>query len=129
MLNTQEHIDLMAHFEKAHKGHRLDRETKDQWPAGHLYQHGEVNQLFLAYRKGYALAKCIYQEPGTAEAAPGTPIEKAAREYVEAHRAWQPLRLDLGKRLDTAFANLAAAVDGASLSSLPQEGAAGEGGA
>ena len=58
MLKTQEHIDLMATFERGFKG-RLDREAKDLWPRGRIYQDGNVNELFLAYRRGYALGKSV----------------------------------------------------------------------
>lgn len=58
-LHTQEHYDLMAHFERQFKGHRLDREDKSQWPRQHIYQCGETNQLFLAFRRGYSLGKCV----------------------------------------------------------------------
>lgn len=60
MLNTQEHIDLMTMFEREFKG-RPDRESKEFWPKGRIYQDGQKNELFLAYRKGYALAKAVYQ--------------------------------------------------------------------
>lgn len=53
----KEHYDLMANFEKLFKHRRLDKEDKAMWPKGVVYQDGEVNQLFLAYRHGYALGK------------------------------------------------------------------------
>jgi hypothetical protein len=58
---TQEHGDVMAQFEREFKGRRLDRELKAFWVKGLVYQDGEVNELFLAYRRGYALAKSVYQ--------------------------------------------------------------------
>jgi hypothetical protein len=57
MLKTQEHYDLLSMFEKEFKTMRLDKEPKDLWPQGIVYQDGGVNNLFLAYRKGYALGK------------------------------------------------------------------------
>lgn len=60
-LLAQEHYDLMATFEREFHGLRLDREEKRFWPQGHIYQNSETNNLFLAYRRGYAL--------GTAKAA------------------------------------------------------------
>jgi hypothetical protein len=58
MLKSQEHYDLMSMFEKEHKGLRLDREkSKELWATGHVYENGETNALFLAYRKGYAYGK------------------------------------------------------------------------
>jgi hypothetical protein len=58
MLQTKEHYDLMDQFEKEFTDVRLDRESKDLWPRQVIYQDGQVNQLFLAYRRGYALVKC-----------------------------------------------------------------------
>lgn len=58
MLLSKEHYDLMAQFEKEYKHLRLDREDKDLWVKCCIYQNGETNNLFLAYRKGYALG-CI----------------------------------------------------------------------
>lgn len=59
MLKTQEHADLMAMFEREFKGRRLDKETKAMWPMGVIYQDGQINQLFDAYRRGYAYAKAL----------------------------------------------------------------------
>lgn len=56
MLMTQEHYDLMAAFERCHSG-RFDREDKSLWPKGVIYQDGRVNELFLAYRNGYAYSQ------------------------------------------------------------------------
>lgn len=58
-LHSQEHIDLMAMFEREFGG-RKDKEPKNLWTMGRIYQDGQVNDLFLAYRKGYALARCVY---------------------------------------------------------------------
>ena len=59
MLNTAEHVELMQMFEKEFSGYRLDRENKDLWPMQRIYQNGETNTLFLAYRRGYALGKAV----------------------------------------------------------------------
>lgn len=64
MLKTQEHYDLMAMFEKEFKGRRLDRESKEDWARGHVYQDGHVNEFFLVYRNGYALGKSIERMSG-----------------------------------------------------------------
>lgn len=58
-IGSQEHYDIIEMFDREFKGHRLDKEAKEFWARGHVYQHGEVNQLFLAYRKGFAFAKAI----------------------------------------------------------------------
>lgn len=59
MLKTQEHQDLLAMFEREFKGRRFDKEPKDIWPMGRVYQDGQVNELFLAYRRGYAYGKAL----------------------------------------------------------------------
>jgi hypothetical protein len=61
MLNTQEHIDLIAMFEREpeYKGRRLDKESKASWARGVIYQDATLNELFLAYRRGYAFGKAF----------------------------------------------------------------------
>lgn len=39
---------------------KVDREERVLWPLGRIYQDGQVNELFLAYRRGYALARSVY---------------------------------------------------------------------
>lgn len=56
---TKDHYDLMAQFEKDYSDRRLDREDRSEWRRGHVYQNGETNALFCAYRKGYSLGKFI----------------------------------------------------------------------
>ena len=63
MLNTDEHTELMKMFEKVFSG-RKDKEPKASWPHGIIYQDGQVNELFLAYRHGYAYGKSVWREPG-----------------------------------------------------------------
>jgi hypothetical protein len=58
-ITSREHSELMDNFERTFKGCRLDREEKHLWPMGAVYQDGHVNQLFDAFRKGYALHKSI----------------------------------------------------------------------
>lgn len=52
----KEHYDLMAQFESDCKDlcTRFEKEDQSLWPKGHIYQHGETNNLFLVYRRGYA---------------------------------------------------------------------------
>ena len=57
MLWKKEHYDLMTQFEKNFPGIRLDKEPKDLWSKGIIYQNGETNNLFKAYRLGYSLGK------------------------------------------------------------------------
>ena len=54
MLNTKQHYALMEMFDREFKHCRLDKEDKALWPKGVIYQDGRVNELFLAYRRGYA---------------------------------------------------------------------------
>ena len=61
MLLTLEHYDLMAQFEREFPG-RHDKEQKALWPNGIIYQDGQINELFKAYRRGYALSKAIHQQ-------------------------------------------------------------------
>ena len=54
---NKEFYEMMADFENAIKtiiSARLDREEKDQWSKGRIYQHGEVNQLWKAFQLGYS---------------------------------------------------------------------------
>jgi hypothetical protein len=57
MLKSQEHYDLIAQFDKAFSHRRLAKEDKGLWPKGYIYQDGHTNELFLAYRRGYAYGK------------------------------------------------------------------------
>jgi hypothetical protein len=59
MLTTKEHYDLMKQFEAEFKGVRLDKESKDLWLRSRIYQDGNVNELFLAYRRGYSFGKAL----------------------------------------------------------------------
>ena len=60
--NTQNHQDMMAMFEKIFAGRgRLDREDKDSWSKGAVYQHGEMNELFKAFRHGVAYGVAVSQ--------------------------------------------------------------------
>jgi hypothetical protein len=59
MLKTQEHYDLMAMFEREFSG-RMDKEPKESWARGIIYQDGHVNELFKAYRHGYAYGKALH---------------------------------------------------------------------
>lgn len=60
-ITSKEHYDLMAMFEQEFNGFRLDREAKEFWSKGNVYQSGETNNLFLAYRKGVAYGKAVHQ--------------------------------------------------------------------
>jgi hypothetical protein len=57
MLKTKEHYDLLYAFERDFIDKRLDKESKDLWEKGIIYQDGNVNNLFKAYRLGYSFGK------------------------------------------------------------------------
>ena len=61
-LLSKEHYELMRQFEIEFKHERLDRENKDQWRSGNIYQSGMTNLLFTAFRKGYSLGKFVERE-------------------------------------------------------------------
>lgn len=93
----KEHYELMAGFEREYKHHRLTREEdKAFWKRGSIYQDGHVNQLFLAYRRGYALGKVVQRDepdgrPECAQYAPPLPVvgyEKSGMGLVFDPEAW-----------------------------------------
>lgn len=56
-LFSKEHYELLEMFEREYPGMRLDKEDKAMWQRGYVYQNGETNNAFLAFRKGYAFGK------------------------------------------------------------------------
>jgi len=62
MINSKEHYDLMDQFEKGFYYLRLDKEERKLWQNGIIYQNGETNNLFKAYREGYALGKVVERD-------------------------------------------------------------------
>lgn len=58
-LLSKEHYELMEQFEKEFYPMRFDRENKNLWAKGIIYQDGNVNNLFKAFRLGYSLGKII----------------------------------------------------------------------
>lgn len=58
-LGSKEHDELMAQFERDCKPGRTDKEPRESWARGIVYQAGEVNNLFKVYRMGYALGKAV----------------------------------------------------------------------
>lgn len=57
-LKSKEHYEMIAAFERMSKSMkarvRLDREPKELWSKGCIYQDGCTNELFLAFRLGHA---------------------------------------------------------------------------
>jgi hypothetical protein len=63
MLKSKEHYELMAQFEKEFRYRRLDREkSKEHWAAGNLYENGETNELFKAFRRGYSFGLLVERQ-------------------------------------------------------------------
>ena len=57
-IGSKEHHELMKFFERRFSSLRLDREkNREQWKTGNIYEAGETNTMFLAFREGYALGK------------------------------------------------------------------------
>ena len=56
MLLTKEH-DLMGYSSANSKHRRLDKEEKALWTKGVIYQDGQTNELFPAYRRMLHLRK------------------------------------------------------------------------
>ena len=59
MIKTKEHYELIDAFELQFKHKCLDKERKELWTSGAIYQNGEVNQLFLAFRLGYSYGRAV----------------------------------------------------------------------
>lgn len=56
-ITSKDHYELMEMFERLFRGYRMDREDKALWVKGNVYQSGETNALFLAYRQGVAYGR------------------------------------------------------------------------
>ena len=63
-IKDKEHHELIEYFDRNFSG-RKDKEGKELWSKGYIYQDGGVNEAFINFRKGYALGKSIaYQNQG-----------------------------------------------------------------
>lgn len=58
-LFDKEHYDMLEVFEKTYRGYRTDKEDQSLWPKGRIYEHPELNLLFLAFRHGVAYGKTL----------------------------------------------------------------------
>lgn len=82
-ITSKEHYELIEQFEKDNRGRRLDKEKdKSLWEKGSIYQDGEVNKLFIAYRLGYSYAKSIF-ECEVPDTPPKLTAEELARRGIE----------------------------------------------
>mgnify|MGYP007069505986 CR=1 FL=1 len=59
-IGSTEHYDIIEGFERQFNGMRLDKEEKELWYKGNVYQSGETNALYKAYIAGYSHARCEY---------------------------------------------------------------------
>lgn len=59
-VHTREHEEIMEQFEKDVQPGRLDKEPRENWKRGIVYQNGEVNAMFQVYRMGYSLGRSVY---------------------------------------------------------------------
>jgi hypothetical protein len=60
-IKDKEFYDLINFFDRQFSG-RKDKEPKELWSKGHIYQDGERNNLFLVFRSGYCLGKEITKQ-------------------------------------------------------------------
>jgi hypothetical protein len=58
-IKTAEHYEIIEFFDRQHSHMRLDKESKEMWCKGRVYQNDEVNNLFLAFRSGVAYGKAL----------------------------------------------------------------------
>lgn len=59
-IGSKEHYEMIAMFEKVFAGEgRFDKEPKEFWTKGNIYQNGEINKLFIAFRHGVAFGTAI----------------------------------------------------------------------
>jgi hypothetical protein len=58
-IHTKEHQDIIKAFENLYTG-RFDKEDKETWAKGYVYQDGELNKQFIAFRNGYSAGRSAY---------------------------------------------------------------------
>jgi len=59
-VGTKEFYDILENFEKNFYHMRLDKESKEIWSTGQIYQNGETNNAYSAYILGYSLGRLSY---------------------------------------------------------------------
>ena len=59
-VGTKEFDDILANFEKNFYHMRLEKESKDFWSMGQIYQNGETNNAYKAYVMGYSFGRVVY---------------------------------------------------------------------
>lgn len=58
-VGTKEHYEMMEEFEKWACG-RFDKEPKEFWSKGMVYQNGEINEQFRMFCIGYSVGRQKY---------------------------------------------------------------------
>ena len=61
-IGSKEHYDILDAFDKNYSYMRLDKESKEFWQSGIIYQDGEVNKLYQSFILGYSLGRLIYKD-------------------------------------------------------------------
>ena len=59
-VGTKEWYDIIEIFERNYSCERLDKESKELWKEGIVYEDGKVNKLYEAYLLGYGLGRLNY---------------------------------------------------------------------
>lgn len=59
-VGTKEFYDILENFEKNFYHMRLDKESKEYWGTGQIFQNGETNNAYKAYVQGYSLGRAVY---------------------------------------------------------------------
>lgn len=59
-IGTKEHFEILKNFEKNFPNLRLDKEEKDLWVKGIVYQSGETNSCYKAFIIGYSFGRLQY---------------------------------------------------------------------
>ena len=59
-IGSKEHDDIIKSFEKVFYQLRLEKEEKELWRKGLVYQSGETNSLYKAFIHGYSEGRINY---------------------------------------------------------------------
>ena len=59
-IKSKEFYEMTENFDKNFSHLRLDKENKENWAQGQVYQNGETNNMFKAFQHGYELARANY---------------------------------------------------------------------
>lgn len=62
MIGTKEHYDILENFEKNFNNMRLDKEPKELWSQGRVYQSGETNNAYSAFILGYSFGRTTHMQ-------------------------------------------------------------------